>query len=788
MKTKTFLLLISLSIFATFQQHAQTPGFEWAGQTGGDSLIQAASVAVDAAGNQVIIGSFRDVVDFDPDPNSTFYLTAKGYSDIFIQKLDATGDLLWVASIGDTFNMNERGAEVVTDAAGNIYAVGYFWGTTDVDPGPGEYILSQNRWTTMVLKIEPDGDLIWGKQMGSETAGHAYGWSIAVDNTGNVITSGHFYGRVDFDPGPGVVNLTCTSYDMFIQKLDQNGNFLWVKQIIGTEYKFPYCMATDGSGNIYTCGYFKGTVDFNPDRKLKYNLTSFGDYDAYVLKLTGNGAFMWAKQIGGTGQDLAYSIALDPAGYLYTTGQFQSTADFNPGTGTYNLTSNGGNDAYILKLDLSGNFIWAEQIGGPAYDSGFDMALDNEGNLYVSGCFYATIDFDPGAGTYYLTANGNADGYILKSDPAGNLIWAIQTGGPGWDYSLTTALDGSGNIFNVGRFEETVDFDPDGNSEFELSNVGVYDVFVQKLNPNGSDDCPVPYGLAAVDITYSGATLGWTATTGATGYGVRYREVGTEWIYMQEQAETSLVLSDLDAATAYEFQVRTTCVSNYSYSLEFITSGGCQDNYEPNETMANAAPILVNTDIIALVTQYDNDYFSFSTTNAAKNVTVTLTNLPADYNLYLYKSSGTLLGSSENNGLLNETIVYNSTKVGSYVVRVIGYDGAYDPANCYTLKVTTSGNKSIEADSQAKVENCSISIYPNPAREILNIDFSSTVQGTAKMTLMNTGGQTVMQNEFRVAEGANHFMVKVGELKPGLYLVRISSNNAVFNRKIMITN
>ncbi|MCK7580938.1 MAG: hypothetical protein MZV65_38560 [Chromatiales bacterium] len=81
-------------------------------------------------------------------------------------------------------------------------------------------------------------------------------------------------------------------------------------------YKFPYSMATDASGNIYTCGYFKGTVDFNPDRKLKYNLTSYGDYDVFVMKLTGNGAFTWAKQIGGTGQDLGYSIALDPAGNL----------------------------------------------------------------------------------------------------------------------------------------------------------------------------------------------------------------------------------------------------------------------------------------------------------------------------------------------------------------------------------------------------------------------------------------------------------------------------------------
>ena len=195
---------------------------------------------------------------------------------------------------------------------------------------------------------------------------------------------------MDFDPGTGVVNLTCTSNDVFVQKLDANGNFIWVKQLVGTDFKVPYSMTTDASGNIYTGGYFKGTVDFNPDRKLKYNLTSFGDYDIFVLKLTGNGVFGWAKQVGGTGQDLCYSLALDPSGYLYTTGQFYGTADFNPGTGIYNLTSFGGNDAYVLKLDLSGNFVWAKQYGGTSYDSGGDIVLDGEGYFYVSGYFYGT--------------------------------------------------------------------------------------------------------------------------------------------------------------------------------------------------------------------------------------------------------------------------------------------------------------------------------------------------------------------------------------------------------------
>jgi hypothetical protein len=790
--TKTILLLITLSLIAFLYPQAQTPGFEWADQMGGDSLIQASSVAVDAAGNQIIIGSFRETADFDPDPDNTFNLTARGYSDIFILKLDGNGALLWAAPIGDAMNMNERGADVTTDAAGNIYATGYFWGTTDVDPGEGEYILSQNRWTTMVLKIEPDGDLIWGKQMGSETAGHAYGSSITVDNNLNVITSGYFYGRVDFDPGPGVVNLTCTSYDVFVQKLDANGNFMWVKQIVGTEFKIAYSMTTDAGGNIYAGGYFKGTVDFNPDKELKYNLTSFGDYDVFILKLTGNGAFGYAKKIGGTSQDLCYSIALDPSGYLYATGQFYGTADFNPGTGTYNMTSFGGNDAYVLKLDLSGNFIWANQIGGASYDSAGDIILDGEGYYYVSGYFYSTTDFDPGTGTYYLTANGYDDSFVFKSDLDGNLIWVIQAGGPGWDYSMSLAVDDLGNIINVGSFEETVDFDPGGNGEFELTNTGVRGMFVQKLNPDGGDDCPVPAGLVAANITETSADLSWAGVTGAGGYFVKYRETETsDWIEVADKVTgTSLTINGLTAATTYEFQVKTDCFSNYSYSFEFMTTGGgCPDIYEPNETLATAVAIPVNTDITALISPSgDVDWFKFNNTTSAKKIKITLTNLPANYDVALYKSNGDQVGISQNPGTTDETIIYNTNKVGTYYVKVYGAGGAFDPINCYTLRaaISSANYKSVILETIIPVETIVMNINPNPAGNVLNIDINSATNARASLHLINSGGQVVISREFYAFKGPNHYVLDLSRLCNGLYIIQLTTEDKVEFRKVLI--
>ena len=710
-KTKTILWIITFSVMVILQAKAQTPGFEWAVQMGGDSLVQPTSIAIDADGNQVIIGTFRGTADFDPDPDpdSTFSLTSNGWGDIFIQKLDVNGNLLWASSMGDM--NNDRGAEVVIGDDGNIYATGYFWGTIDADPGDGVYELSQDRWTTMVLKINPDGDLIWGKQFGSGNVGHAYGWSIAIDNNQNVITSGYFYGRVDFNPGPGTYNLTCTSYDTFIQKLDANGNFIW------------------------------------------------------------------AKQIGGTAQDLSYSIALDPSGFLYTTGYFSGTADFNPGTGTYNMTSTGSSDAYILKLDLNGNFIWAKQLGGPAVDCGGEIALDNNGNVYISGYFYSTGDFDPGTGTSYLTSNGHADSFVFKSDSDGDFLWVIQTGGPGWDYGMTLALDGSGNIFNVGRFEETADFDPGGNNEFELSNVGEYDMFVQKLNPTSGDNCPVPAGLVAANITETSADLGWAAVSGVGGYYVRYRESGVnDWIVSEAIVTgTTLTISGLTAATPYEFQVKTDCYSNYSYSGEFLTAGvTCPDNYEPNETMGTAAAIPVNTDITALINAVnDLDWFSFSTTNAAKNVRVTLTNLPANYDVVLYKSNGTQVGISQNTGTTGETIIYNTNKAGSYYIKVYGAGGAYDPVSCYTLKAATSstGYKSAEAESFNADVTEALTVYPNPSNSTFNFIYKTNSPEPITLQLFDISGRLVQ--EFQSLPPNE--MVTVGEnLENGIYVTVVT--------------
>ena len=142
-------------------------------------------------------------------------------------------------------------------------------------------------------------------------------------------------------------------------------NFVWAKQMGGGNFDVGSGVALDGSGNVYTTGFFRGTADFDPGAGVfDLTSTSAGFEDIFVSKLDSNGNFVWAKKMGGTGGDGAHSVAVDGSGNVYTTGFFSGTADFDPGPGTFNLTSAGFNAIFVSKLDSNGNFVWAKQMGG----------------------------------------------------------------------------------------------------------------------------------------------------------------------------------------------------------------------------------------------------------------------------------------------------------------------------------------------------------------------------------------------------------------------------------------
>jgi hypothetical protein len=316
-------------------------------------------------------------------------------------------------------------------------------------------------FTLSLLAQTPQWD--WAVSAGG--TGDDSGWSIAIDSQGNQYVTGSFYNTASF----GTYTLTSNgSFDVFAAKLDTDGNWLWAVSAGGTGLDESRGIALDPAGNAFLTGYFSGTASFGT-----HTLTSNGNEDVFAAKLDPDGNWLWAVSAGGISQDSGSSIAVDPAGNVFLTGFFDTTASF----GTYTLTSNGSTDAFAAKLDTDGNWLWAVSAGGPVNDYCSSIAIDSQGNQYVTGLFRYTVSF----GTHSLTANGSYDVFVAKLDPNGNWLWAVRAGGSDADYGISIALDPAGNACLIGYFEGTAWF-----GTHTLTSNGGYDVFAAKLGASGN--------------------------------------------------------------------------------------------------------------------------------------------------------------------------------------------------------------------------------------------------------------------------------------------------------------
>jgi len=487
-------ILLPLLVLAGIErEHAfsQAPAWQWAKSFGGADFDALDDIACDAVGHVYAAGYFYLTVDFDPGPG-TSNLTSMGGS-AFVSKLTETGNLVWAKAFGGT-TVNDY-AECFAIALNNngngeVYTTGYFGGTVDFDPGAGVFNLTSANTDIFVCKLDSSGNFIWAKAFLNIFIGTtAYGITLALDPSGNgdVYTAGNFNGLVDFDPGPGSYNLGASPAnftDMFISKLNGAGDFMWAGRMGGPQNDLVRQILVDPSGNgrIYTTGYFASTADFAPG-PATVNITAAGDWDAYFCTLDTSGSLLWAKAVSGTGRELGMSLALDltGSGSIFATGSFDGTADFDPSpTGVYNLTPSLF-DVFVLKLDSSGNFLWAKSMGGAGNDEAFTIKLDPQGNgVYTTGFFEMTCDFDPGPVAYNLTEAGGGDIFISRLDSSGNFAWAKGMGGSGSDYGDCLAISASGEVFLSGMFESSsVAFD---STNLANTTIGFDDLFIAKLD------------------------------------------------------------------------------------------------------------------------------------------------------------------------------------------------------------------------------------------------------------------------------------------------------------------
>ena len=478
-------LLSIFSLLLIILVNAQTPTFQWAKNIGGTNHTHGNSIFIDLVGNVYTTGYFNGVDDFDPGVG-IFNLTSAGFSDIYVSKLDPLGNFLWAIRIGGTSSAS--GSAIENDGSGNIFVFGSFSGTVDFDPGAGIFNLtSAGSSDIYVLKLDPLGNFLWALQTGGSLE------SSTLDATDNIYITGSFIGVDDFDPGAGIFNLTSgAGGDAFILKLNALGNFVWVKQISGSVMPVTargMSISIDSMNNVYSTGYFCGNVDFDPGIGI-FNLVSpTFSFDIYVSKLDSLGNFVWAKQISGIGEEEGISIKVDRSSNVYTTGYFGNTLDFDPNAGVYNLTSAGSADIFILKLNSLGDFQWAKSMGGTSSDAPYYIALDDFNNVYTTGRFTVTADFNPGIGVFNLTSLSQNDIFISKLDSSGVFKWAAGILGGTFDsWGKAVEIDQVGNVYTVGTFDGVTDFDP-SIGIFNLT-AGPQDMFVHKMSqtPTGIEE------------------------------------------------------------------------------------------------------------------------------------------------------------------------------------------------------------------------------------------------------------------------------------------------------------
>jgi hypothetical protein len=257
--------------------------------------------------------------------------------------------------------------------------------------------------------------------------------------------------------------------------------------------------------------------------------------------------FVWAKSFGSAGTgifsqsyDGANEIATDPSGNIIVAGTFNGTVDFDPSIFVSNLTSAGNDDVFIAKYNSSGNFMWVKQLGNTNQDNITDLKCDATGNIYFTGNFTGTVDFNPSASTLNLTAIGGSDIYAVKYDNNGNLIYAKAMGGTSGDYGWALDIDNSGALYLNGSFNGTADFDPSA-ATYTLTSNGLQDVFVTKLSNTGTfvwaskmggpaADSPGDIELnTAENLLYMVCTFSNTITNGVT----TFTSAGKQDVYMQ---------------------------------------------------------------------------------------------------------------------------------------------------------------------------------------------------------------------------------------------------------------
>jgi len=492
---KLTLLLVAL-IFLGFMAKPQNPNY-WVKTIGGSTNDMPGSIIFDGNRNCYIAGSFSGTVDFDPGIGVDSK-TSKGGTDIFLSKLNNSGNYLWTKTFGSTgddlqanFWMHNM---LSVDNSNNVFIATYFSGSVDFDPGTGTDIQNSNGYEDICLiKINADGSYGWTKVLGGSNTEIAQ--SCIVDNSGNIYVGGSVSSNsIDFDPGVGQDLGSCVPQSPFIWKINNNGSYGWGKifKMNISGYGQLNALRFDNSQNLFALGGFEYTVDFNPETGTDYK-SSGGYTDIFLTKINSDYSYGGTKTIGsGTGANnqLGLDLLIKSDGSQYYTGSIQKysgsgSVDMDPTNGMDIKSPVNGADFFLTKLSNENTYAWTKLWTGTGNSQGQTIAINGTGDYYVAGMFTGTMDFDPGTGNDSKTALSASDVFLIKFNADDSYAWTKTFGGTGSNTDNACVRTNNNYVYLTCSFTGTIDIDP-SNNILQKTSAGGNDIFIIKLDANGN--------------------------------------------------------------------------------------------------------------------------------------------------------------------------------------------------------------------------------------------------------------------------------------------------------------
>lgn len=405
-------------------------------------------------------------------------------------------------------------------------------------------------------------------------------------------------------------------------------------------------------------------------------------------------------------------------------------------------------------------------------------------------------------------ANGGSRASLLNS-PGCNLAWVSNCEGPtaissGAITHETAEVNWTASPFSLGytlEYKTTSDTSwasiPTNNLNYTLTGLQAGVTYQTRVRStcNGSLSnyspicmfttlstmCLPPNNIQAVSLDVNTCTINWNSAVVGTNYSIQYKLIeDTTWTTLSGVTGNTITLSGLISASTYSLRMRSMCgnvFSDYGAPISFNTlTPPCSNSFELNDIRQNAKTISPFVSIASMLqTATDKDYYKFTTTTSSPRVSVTLNNLPADYDLRLHASNGlTILATSAKRGLDKEVINYNNLTVGSvFFVQVYGFNGATSNQSCYNLTVRTSASPFREIENENETTFLpSFVCYPNPAQNELSVEYEGILDIPTQWTIYSVTGQRLKQFfDYNSQGGPTHFTMDISDLNNGLYFV-----------------